>query len=62
MSALETEFAIHNRLLNPHEDVVHHPEIHARVAAVVSAAGSVGGSPLANDAEQADLNMLKHFS
>ena len=43
------------------EAVVNHPEIHDRVVAVVSAAGSVGGSPLANDADQTDLNMLQHF-
>ena len=41
--------------------IVNYPEIHDRVAAVVSAAGSVGGSPLANDAEQSDLDMLQHF-
>ncbi|MEN8129901.1 MAG: hypothetical protein ABFS45_06840 [Pseudomonadota bacterium] len=43
------------------EAVVNYPEIHDRVAAVVSAAGAVGGSPLANDAEQSQLNMLQHF-
>ena len=43
------------------EAVVNYPEIHGRIAAVVSAAGSIGGSPLANDAEQSDLNMLQHF-
>jgi hypothetical protein len=43
------------------EAIVNYPEIHDRVAAVVSAAGSVGGSPLANDAEQSDLDMLQHF-
>ncbi|BCZ85660.1 hypothetical protein PTKU64_93350 (plasmid) [Paraburkholderia terrae] len=34
------------------EALVAYPEIRSRVAAVVSAAGAVGGSPLANDAEQ----------
>ena len=34
------------------EAIVNYPEIRPRVAAVVSAAGAVGGSPLANDAEQ----------
>ena len=43
------------------EAVVNHPEIQDRVAAVVSIAGSVGGSPLANDATQSQLNMLQHF-
>ena len=41
--------------------IVSYPEIHHRVAAVVSAAGSVGGSPLAYDATDAQLNMLQHF-
>jgi hypothetical protein len=43
------------------EAIVEYPEIHQRIAAVVSAAGSVGGSPLANDADQSQLNMLQHF-
>ncbi len=43
------------------EAVVRYPEIHDRVVAVVSAAGAVGGSPLANDAKQSDLNLLQHF-
>jgi hypothetical protein len=43
------------------EAVVNYPELQDRVVAVVSAAGSVGGSPLANDAEQSDLNLLQHF-
>jgi hypothetical protein len=43
------------------EAIVNYPEIHDRVAAVVSIAGSVGGSPLANDATQSQLNMLQHF-
>jgi hypothetical protein len=43
------------------EAVVNYPEIHDRIAAVVSAAGSVGGSPLANDAKQSQLNLLQHF-
>ena len=32
-----------------------------RVAAVVSVAGAVGGSPLANDAEQYQADLLRHF-
>ncbi|MFM0214539.1 lipase family protein [Paraburkholderia caledonica] len=43
------------------EAVVAYPEIRSRVAAVVSAAGAVGGSPLANDAEQYEADMLRHF-
>ncbi len=43
------------------EAVVAYPEIRSRVAAVVSAAGAVGGSPLANDAEQYQADMLRHF-
>lgn len=41
--------------------LVTYPEIHSRVAAVVSAAGAVGGSPLANDAKEYQANMLRHF-
>ena len=43
------------------EAVVNHPEIRARIAAVVSVAGAVGGSPLANDAEQYQADLLRHF-
>ncbi|WP_090837273.1 hypothetical protein [Paraburkholderia hospita] len=43
------------------EAVVAYPEIRSRVAAVVSAAGAVGGSPLANDAEQYQADLLQHF-
>ncbi len=41
--------------------IISYPEIHHRVAAMVSTAGSVGGSPLANDASLSQLNMLQHF-
>jgi hypothetical protein len=43
------------------EAVVSYPEIRSRVAAVVSAAGAVGGSALANDAEQYQADLLRHF-
>jgi hypothetical protein len=43
------------------EAVVTYPEIRSRVAAVVSAAGAVGGSALANDAEQYEADLLRHF-
>jgi hypothetical protein len=43
------------------EAVVAYPELHERVAAVVIAGGAVGGSPLADDAEPKDLNMMTHF-
>ncbi len=43
------------------EAVVAYPEMRSRVAAVVSAAGSVGGSALANDAEQYEADLLRHF-
>jgi hypothetical protein len=43
------------------EAIVSYPEIRSRVAAVVSAAGSVGGSALANDAEQYQADLLRHF-
>jgi len=41
--------------------IVNYPEIRPRVAAVVSAAGAIGGSPLANDAEQYQAELLQHF-
>jgi hypothetical protein len=43
------------------EALVDYPEIRGRVAAVVSAAGAIGGSPLANDAEQFQADMLRYF-
>lgn len=43
------------------EALVNHPEIRPRVAAVVSVAGAVGGSPLANDATQYQADLLRHF-
>ena len=42
--------------------VVAYPEIRSRVAAVVSVAGAVGGSPLANDAEQYQADLLRVLS
>ena len=38
-----------------------YPEIHDRVAAVVSIAGAVGGSALANDAKQCQADLLRHW-
>ena len=43
------------------EAIVTYPEIRPRVAAVVSVAGAVGGSPLANDAEQYQADLMRHF-
>ena len=43
------------------EAVAAFPDLQQRVAAVVSVAGAVGGSPLANDATQPMLNLLQHF-
>lgn len=43
------------------EAVVAYPEIRTRVAAVISAAGAVSGSPLANDAEQYQADLLRYF-
>ena len=43
------------------ESLVAHPEIRRHIAAVVSVAGAVGGSPLANDAEQYQADLLRHF-
>jgi dienelactone hydrolase len=41
--------------------VVRYPEIRRYVAAVVSAAGAVGGSPLANPAKQSQADLLRHW-
>jgi pimeloyl-ACP methyl ester carboxylesterase len=41
--------------------LVSYPEVRSRVVAVVSLAGAVGGSPLAEDAEQSTANMLAHL-
>jgi hypothetical protein len=43
------------------EAVVTYPEIHPYVGAIVSVAGAVGGSPLANPAKESDLGLLKHI-
>jgi hypothetical protein len=43
------------------EAIVAYPEIRPRIAAVVSLAGAVGGSPLANEAEQYQAELLRHF-
>jgi hypothetical protein len=43
------------------EAVTAYPELQGRVAAVVSAAGAVGGTPLVHDASQEDLELLQHF-
>jgi hypothetical protein len=43
------------------EALVAYPEIRDRVAAFVSAAGAVGGSALANDATESQVNLLQHF-
>ena len=43
------------------EAVVNFPEIRPRIAAVVSAAGAVGGSLLANDAKQSEADLARHF-
>lgn len=40
------------------EAIVRYPEIRSRVAAVVSLAGLIGGSPLAEDASESQLNLL----
>jgi hypothetical protein len=43
------------------EAVVTYPEIRERIAAVISAGGAVGGSPLANDATQSQLELMKYW-
>ena len=41
--------------------LANYPEINRHVAAVVSLAGTIGGSPLANNASNDELNLLQHF-
>ena len=43
------------------EALVRYPEIRGRVAAVVSAGGAVGGSPLANSGKQSEADLLQHW-
>jgi pimeloyl-ACP methyl ester carboxylesterase len=43
------------------EALVNYPEILPRVAAVVSVAGAVGGSPVADNATQYQANLFRHF-
>lgn len=41
--------------------VVDYPELKERVVAVISVSGAIGGSPLANAADQKDLNIIRRF-
>jgi hypothetical protein len=41
--------------------IVNYPEIRKRIVAVVSVAGAVGGSPLANEASDKLLNLMQYF-
>ena len=43
------------------EAVVSYPEIRPYLAAVISAAGAIGGSPLANGARESQADLLQHF-
>ena len=43
------------------EAVVNYPEIRPRIAAVVSTAGAVGGSLLAEDATESQAEIVRHF-
>jgi len=43
------------------EAVVSYPEIRSRIAAVVSIAGAVGGSPIADDSKQSEAALMRHF-
>ena len=43
------------------EAIVAYPEIRPRIAAVVSAAGAVGGSPLADKVTQSQVELLRHW-
>lgn len=69
IAALPEKYANHKILLIGYskgapdilQAVVDHPEINDRVVAVLSAAGAIGGSPLANAADQKDLNIMLNF-
>lgn len=41
--------------------IVDYPEIRPYILAVVSAAGAIGGSPLANEAKESQLSLLQHI-
>lgn len=43
------------------EAIVRYPEIREHVAAVVSAAGAIAGSPLANDTPESQANWFRHI-
>jgi pimeloyl-ACP methyl ester carboxylesterase len=43
------------------EAIATYPELQQRVTAVVSIAGAVGGTPMANTVEQSTLNLLQYF-
>jgi hypothetical protein len=43
------------------EAITTYPELQSRVKAVVSVAGAIGGSPLANDATQSTVDLMQHF-
>jgi len=43
------------------EAIVSFPEVHPRIAAAVSIAGAVGGSPLANSFDQSSLDLLQNW-
>jgi dienelactone hydrolase len=43
------------------EAIATYPELQQRVSAVVSIAGAVGGTPMANTVEQSTLNLLQYF-
>jgi len=43
------------------EAIVSYPEIRPYVAAVISAAGAIGGSPLANNARESQADLLQHW-
>ena len=69
ITALPAEFNDHKILLIGYskgapdilQAIVEYPEVRERVVAVISAAGAVGGSPLANAADQKDLNIIRRF-
>jgi hypothetical protein len=43
------------------EAIATYPELQSHVAAVVSIAGAIGGTPMANTVEQSTLNLMQYF-
>ncbi|MEE4174522.1 MAG: hypothetical protein V2I57_09765 [Xanthomonadales bacterium] len=69
IEALPAEFDDHHLVLIGYskgapdilEAIVAYPQLVPRITAIISVAGAVGGSPLANTATQDQLNLMRYF-